>query len=108
MKLSLNFLRRGQPSDPQAPMPGAAAATDEPCMSCGEPTAAGTYFFSDRHDVLLADGTKVFLCADCQAQAHRARIGEPLSDEDIRIIAGNGGLIGAGLLSGGGGAGIGM
>jgi hypothetical protein len=102
MKLSLNFLSRGQPSGPPVPMAGAVSAADEPCISCGEPTAAGTYFFSDRRDVLLADGTKIFLCADCQSQTHRARKGEPLSDEDIRIIAGNGGLIGVGLLGGGG------
>jgi hypothetical protein len=103
MKVNLNSLHRGRPSGRPVPMDGTAPAADEPCLSCGEPTAVGTYFFSDRRDVLLADGTKIFLCADCQSQAHRARKGEPLSDEDLRIIAGNGGLIGVGLLSGGGG-----
>ena len=35
--------------------------------------------------------------------AHRARKGQPLTDEEVRTIAKNGLVIGAGFLGGGGG-----
>jgi hypothetical protein len=37
----------------------------EPCLSCGEETAVGSYFFSDRHRVDLEAGAKGYLCAEC-------------------------------------------
>ena len=43
----------------------------------------------------------MFLCSECQGKAHRERKGLPLGDADLRIIAGNGMMIGAGFLSGG-------
>jgi hypothetical protein len=83
------------------------STAEEPCMSCGQETAAGTVFFSDRREINIPDGARVFLCSECQAKAHLARKGEPLSDEDLRTIAKNGGVIGAGFLGGhGGGAGF--
>jgi hypothetical protein len=52
---------------------------EEPCLKCGEETAVGSYHFCDRHDVHLADGTRVYLCADCIKQIRAA--GRP--DESV-------------------------
>jgi hypothetical protein len=59
-------------------------------------------FFSDRRETDISDGTRAFLCSDCKATAHLARKGEPLTDEDLRTIAKNGFVSGAGFLGGGG------
>jgi len=74
---------------------------EEPCVGCGEETAVGSFFFSDRRDIIRSDGARVFLCSDCQARAHRARNGEALTDADLRTIAENGTMIGVGFLDGG-------
>jgi hypothetical protein len=75
-------------------------------MGCGQETAAGSVFFSDRREIAISGGTRAFMCSECQERAHLARKGEPLTDEDLRTIAKNGGMIGAGFLGGhGGGAG---
>jgi hypothetical protein len=80
---------------------------DEPCIGCGEETTVGSVFYSDRRSITRSDGATVFLCSDCQARAHHARKGEPLTDADLRTIADNGFMIGAGFVSGGsGGAGF--
>lgn len=68
----------------------------------------GSVFFSDRREFTISEGTRAFLCSECQARAHLARKGQPLTDEDLRTIANNGSVVGAGFLGGhGGGGGIG-
>jgi hypothetical protein len=79
-----------------------ASNGEEPCVGCGEETAVGSVFFSDRRDISRSDGARVFLCSDCQARAHRARKGAALTDDDLRTIADNGLMIGVGFLGGGG------
>lgn len=37
----------------------------EPCLECGEETAVGSYFFSDRDEVELPNGTRGYLCSEC-------------------------------------------
>ena len=81
----------------------APASIAEPCLSCGQETAPGSVFYSDRRDIKRDDGARVFLCSDCQSAAHRARQGKPLTDQDLRTIANNGMMIGAGFLGGSGG-----
>ena len=88
----LSMLRRRAAAVP-------ASAAEEPCAGCGEETAVGSVFFSDRRQT--GSGPRVFLCSECQGKAHRERKGLPLGDADLRIIAGNGMMIGAGFLSGG-------
>jgi hypothetical protein len=78
-----------------------ASGAQEPCLGCGEETAVGSIFYSDRRSVARAEGTTSYLCSECQVRAHRARKGQPLSDENILIIADNGMMIGAGFLTGG-------
>jgi hypothetical protein len=80
----------------------APSNADEPCLGCGEETAPGSVFYSDRREMNRDDGVRVFLCSDCQGAAHRARKGAPLSEEYLHTIANNGLMIGAGLLTGGG------
>ncbi len=86
-----------RPSEP------AASTAKEPCAACGEETAAGSAFYSDRRQTTRTDGTRTFLCSDCLGRAHAARKGEPLTDADLRVIAENGLVVGVGLLGGGGG-----
>ena len=47
----------------------------EPCLRCGEETAVGSYFFSDRHSVDLEAGTKGYLCAECVKRARLTAMG---------------------------------
>ena len=44
----------------------------EPCLVCGEETAIGSVFFSDRRDAELPDGKRGYLCSECirQMRAH--------------------------------------
>jgi hypothetical protein len=80
----------------------APASATEPCLGCGEETAPGSVFYSDRREIDRDDGMRVFLCFDCRSAAHRARKGVPLTEEDLRTIANNGMMIGAGFFTGGG------
>ncbi len=57
----------------------------EPCMACGEETAAGSPFYADRRRVQRGDGTVLFLCSDCIARATSGqRVG--LTDEQARRL----------------------
>jgi hypothetical protein len=38
---------------------------EEPCLTCGEETAVGSVFYSDRNRAQLPDGTPGFLCSEC-------------------------------------------
>ena len=74
----------------------------EPCAVCGEETAVGSVFFSDRHTVEKSDGTRT-LCAPCNASVRSARKGnegKPLTDEELRSLVENGSL--AAIASAGG------
>ena len=94
-------LRRGDGTLAEIP----TSSAEEPCMACGQETAIGSMFFSDRRETAISDGTRAYLCSDCQAMAHRARKGQPLTDDELRTIAKNGLVIGAGFLGGHGGGG---
>jgi hypothetical protein len=37
----------------------------DPCLICGEETAVGSVFYSDRSDAKLPDGTRGYLCSEC-------------------------------------------
>ena len=80
-----------------APAPSDAA---EPCAACGDETAVGSVRYSDRHDVVLADGSRTYLCGECHQRA-RVSKGRELTEADLRTIAGNGLLIGVQMLTGG-------
>ena len=95
----INGLRLALGRGPGEP---AVSSAKEPCAACGEETAAGSAFFSDRRQTTRTDGARTFLCSDCLGRAHAARKGEPLTDADLRVIADNGLMVGVGFLGGGG------
>lgn len=67
----------------------------EPCAVCGEETAVGSMFFSDRHAVEKTDGTRAYLCGPCNARvrsAGKGKKGKPLTDEELRSLVENGSL----------------
>ena len=62
--------------------------TREACAGCGESTAVGTIFFSDRRH--LADGT--VLCSECNSRIAAAHRGKRLTDEEVRRFIDNGSM----------------
>ena len=75
-----------------------ARAHCEPCEVCGEETAAGSVFFSDRRVVEHDDGSTAFVCTLCDQQIAAARHGQPLDDEQLRRLLDQGS--GAGIFWG--------
>jgi hypothetical protein len=70
-----------------------APVAQEPCVSCGEETAAGSVFFSDRHMIEHADGRRSYLCSLCDARLRASQRGNRLTDEQVRQLVENGNLI---------------
>ena len=69
-----------------------SSSAREPCLGCGEETAVGSVFFSDRHTVEHADGTWTYLCTLCDARIRSSRRGKRLTDEEVRDIVENGSM----------------
>jgi hypothetical protein len=67
----------------------------EPCAGCGEETAAGSVFYSDRHEIPMEGGESSFLCTLCDARVRSSRRGKPLTDDEVRNLVGNGSLAGS-------------
>jgi hypothetical protein len=71
--------------------PRSSSAT-EPCLGCGEETAVGSVFFSDRHTAEHSDGPRTYLCTLCDARIRSSRKGKRLTDEEVRDIVENGSM----------------
>lgn len=71
--------------------PHSSTAT-EPCFGCGEATAAGSIFFSDRHTVEHSDGPRTYLCTLCDARIRSQRKGKRLTDKEVRDFVENGSM----------------
>ena len=57
----------------------------QPCVSCGDETAAGSPLYPARTELQAPDGMTGFLCSDCQVRItghDRGRI----SDADVRKL----------------------
>ena len=52
----------------------------EPCLGCGEETAIGGVFFSDRKVIEDPDGTRSYLCSSCVARIRSAGYHEDAID----------------------------
>jgi hypothetical protein len=65
------------------------SAAHEPCAECGEETAVGSVFFSDRRRIDRADGTVAYLCSLCDARLAASHHKERLTDEEISRLASN-------------------
>jgi hypothetical protein len=63
---------------------------EEPCLACGEETAIGSVFFSDRHTVDNPDGTCTYLCSLCAERAHA-------HDEGLSEVRRLGGMMAIGI-----------
>jgi hypothetical protein len=59
----------------------------EPCLGCGEETAVGSVFFSDRHVVEDPDGLRAYLCSACVARIRAAGHHEGLTDVQAVVMA---------------------
>ena len=70
-----------------------APTAEEPCVSCGEETAAGSIFFSDRHTIEHADGRRSYLCSLCDSRIRASKRGTRLTDDQVRQLVENGNLI---------------
>jgi CRISPR/Cas system-associated protein Cas10 (large subunit of type III CRISPR-Cas system) len=69
--------------------PGVPSAS-EPCAVCGEETAVGAVFYSDRHTIEHADGRRTYLCTLCHERVRSSRPGKRLTDDEVRAIDPNG------------------
>ena len=66
-----------------------AASVQEPCATCGEETAVGSVFFSDRLKVPGHGGPDAFLCGLCVAQVHSAHKPQRMTDRDLAAFTRN-------------------
>jgi hypothetical protein len=66
---------------------GKANPHEEPCLACGEETAVGSVFFSDRHPAESKDGTHGYLCSEC-VQRIRAK-GHHVGMSEGRLVEGS-------------------
>ena len=65
---------------------------EQPCVSCGEETAVGSIFFSDRRTIHLADDGHAFLCTLCDQRLAASRKGHRLTDDQTRRLIVGGSL----------------
>ncbi|MGZ6314119.1 MAG: hypothetical protein ACXWNI_00610 [Candidatus Limnocylindrales bacterium] len=78
-----------------------ATTTNEPCAACGDDTSVGSSLFGERHEAARPEGGKIFLCDECYARLRAVRGGRlKPTEEDLNVIAANGGVMGVGFLPG--------
>jgi hypothetical protein len=65
----------------------------QPCAGCGEETAAGSIFFSDRRTVERPDGPPLHLCVLCDAHLRSRGRRRQLTDDEVRILVRSGALL---------------
>ena len=85
-----NLVRRARQAVQRAEPPGTTASAKEPCLACGEETAVGSVFYSDRLAVTRDDTLSDYLCSLCNARVRSSRRGRRLTDEEIRSAVANG------------------
>ncbi len=56
---------------------------EQPCASCGEETAIGSVFFSDRFEGTSPAGQRFFVCSECRRPARQHVGGVDMSDPDV-------------------------
>ena len=80
--------RAGQIGRQQTMAP--SAPVREPCVTCGEETAVGSVFFSDRLAVSRPRGADAFLCRLCDERIRPSRKGPRMTDEEVADFIRNG------------------
>ena len=81
---------------PVGPTTAGREPPSEPCLKCGEETAVGSAFFSDRTRIELGGGQRAYLCSLCDSSLRASRKGTPLTDEEVRNLVKNGTAIALG------------
>jgi hypothetical protein len=66
-----------------------AVSAREPCARCGEETAVGSVFFSDRLQIRRQDRPDAFLCRLCNAQIRASHKPVRWRDEDVAAFTRN-------------------
>jgi len=66
------------------------SSVNEPCAVCGEETAIGSLFYSDRHTVEHTVGGRTYLCTLCDERVRAAWPGKRPTDQEMREIDPNG------------------
>ena len=62
----------------------AGSSAIEPCGVCGEETAVGSVFFSDRYIVKHTENRQTYLCSLCDSSIRSSRDEKLLTDEEVR------------------------
>ena len=55
----------------------------EPCGACGEETAIGSIFFSDRYEGTSPAGQRFFVCSECRKRVRAEAGGVDMNDPDV-------------------------
>jgi hypothetical protein len=63
---------------------GAGPTASEACAGCGEETATGSVFYSDRREIDRQDGSHAFLCTLCDQRIAASRRGNAMTDDELR------------------------
>ena len=79
----------------------ASTGPSEPCLVCGEETAVGSVFYSDRWTVSQADGSAAHLCSLCGARVGPSANGRRLTDDELRNLVANGSVAAVTWVDGG-------
>jgi hypothetical protein len=58
---------------------------EEPCLCCGEETAIGSIFFSDRHEGTSSDGQRFFVCSECRKPVRKEVKSVDMSDPEVYL-----------------------
>ena len=98
LRHALGSLATAHPDVHELPRDEMTRGHCEPCEVCGEETAAGSVFFSDRRVVQHADGSTAFVCTLCDQQIAAAHHGQSLDDEQLRRLLDQG--LGVGIFWG--------
>ena len=56
----------------------------EACAGCGEETAIGSTFYSDRRQIDLKDGSHAFICSGCDRRIAASRHGSRMTEDEPR------------------------
>ena len=72
--------------------PGGVASR-EPCLACGEETAAGSVFYSDRRTIERRNESPTYLCVLCDARLRATRRGRQLTDDEVHTLVQSGSLL---------------
>jgi hypothetical protein len=71
---------------------GVDRSAREPCAVCGDETAIGSLFYSDRRMIDEVGAEPAYLCSDCLTRIRSSRLGQPMTDEQVRNFVMNGSM----------------